>query len=147
MELRELALPTGLVYAILTLSGTIISLLSTLLQCSKTGIGTSALQGLMNAVLPALVFALASYFPVIRKPFTSPFEMFGVSPDTSQTFGIGYLVMLASWVTVVWNINKSEKAVCNPDVAEMTEFKTKLIAELKQKEMAREKNATRQSHV
>jgi hypothetical protein len=37
-------------------------------------------------------------------------------------------------------VNNTERAVCVPSTSEMTEFKTKLLAELKQKQEAEEKN-------
>jgi flagellar biosynthesis/type III secretory pathway chaperone len=49
--------------------------------------------------------------------------------------------MLAGWISIVKNINQSEKAVCNPDAQEMTEFKKKLLAELQQKEQEKVANA------
>jgi len=50
--------------------------------------------------------------------------------------------MLAGWVSIVSNINQSEKAVCQADLKEMTLFKKKLMAELAAKEAAKEKNAS-----
>lgn len=141
MDYTKLAMGTGVVFGIMFASGFIISLLSTQLQCSKIGAGTSALRGLYSAILPTIVYALALFFQVIRHPFSSTFEGFGVNTETAQILGVGYLVMLSSWVSVVSNINQSEKAVCKPDLKEMTEFKTKLMAELYQKEKDKEANA------
>jgi len=49
-------------------------------------------------------------------------------------------VMLASWISTVWNIHNTEEAVCTADVNEMTEFKTKLMKELAEKQEEEEKN-------
>lgn len=141
MDYKQLALASGAVFGVMFVAGMIISLLSTQLQCSKIGATTSALQGLYSAFLPTIVYALATRFTMIRHPFSSTFERFGVSPDKSEFLGIGYLVMITSWVSVVWNINKSEKAVCKPDLREMTEFKQQLMIELQKKELEKEKNA------
>lgn len=141
MDYKQLAIASGAVFGLMFVSGMIISLISTQLQCSKVGAGTAALQGLYSSFLPTIVYALATYSDKIRHPFSSTFERFGVAYESSQILGVGYLVMLSSWVSIVWNINKSEKAVCKPDLKEMTEFKRKLLAELQQKEQAREKNA------
>lgn len=141
MDYKSLAIGAGAVFGVMFITGVIISLLSTQLQCSKIGFGASALRGLYSAFLPTAVYALATYSETVRRPFSSTFEGFGVSPDVAHTLGIGYLVMLTSWVTVVSNINQSEKAVCKPDLREMTDFKKKLMAELYQKEQAKEKNA------
>uniref|UniRef100_A0A6C0JYQ6 Uncharacterized protein n=1 Tax=viral metagenome TaxID=1070528 RepID=A0A6C0JYQ6_9ZZZZ len=130
------------VFGVMYFSGTTISLLSTQLQCSKVGVFTSALQGAYSAMLPTIVYVLARYFSWIRTPFSSTFEMFGVSPSYSETLGVGYLIMLAGWVSIVSNINQSEKAVCQADLKEMTLFKKKLMAELAAKEAAKEKNAS-----
>jgi hypothetical protein len=143
MDYKSLAKASGAVFGILFVAGMVISLLSTQLQCSKIGFGVSALQGLYSAFLPTIVYALAMYFDKIRHPFSSTFENFGVSSDMSNILGVGYLVMLTSWVTVVSNINKSEKAVCKPDLKEMTDFKKKLMAELYQKEKKLQENAAK----
>jgi hypothetical protein len=141
MDYTKLATATGVVFGVMFASGFLISMLSTQLQCSKIGAGTSALQGLYSAFLPSLVYALATYSSTVLKPFSSTFETFGVPAERAHTLGIGYLVMLTSWVSIVSSINQSEKAVCKPNLAEMTDFKKKLMAELYQKEQAREKNA------
>lgn len=141
MDYGKLAAASGVVFGIMFISGFIISLLSTQLQCSKIGAGTSALRGLYSAILPTIVYALALFFNAVRHPFSSTFENFGVNAETSEILGVGYLVMLSSWVSIVSNINQSEKAVCKPDLKEMTDFKKKLMAELYQKEKDKEANA------
>jgi hypothetical protein len=141
----EYLLPTGVVFVIMFVSGVIISLLSTQLQCSKIGFGTSALRGLYSAFLPTIVYALAMMFELIRHPFSSTFESFGVTTDTAKILGVGYLVMISSWVSVVSNINQSEKNVCKPDLKEMTDFKKKMMAELYEKEKAKQANAEKKT--
>ena len=145
MDYTQLAKASGVVFVIMFLAGVIISLLSTQLQCSKIGFGTSALRGLYSSILPTIAYALAMYFDVIRHPFSSTFENFGVNSETAQILGVGYLVMLTSWVSVVSNINQSEKLVCKPDLKEMTDFKKKLMAELYQKEKEKQANAEKKN--
>ncbi len=142
MEYKKLAIASAVVFGIMFVSGVVISLLSTQLQCSKIGFGTSALRGLYSGIPPTIVYALASRFEMISHPFSSTFEMFGVTTDMAKILGVGYLVMLTSWVSVVSNINQSEKAVCTPDLNEMSEFKKKMMAELLQKEQDKEANKT-----
>jgi hypothetical protein len=48
--------------------------------------------------------------------------------------------MLTTWPMTVIIVNNTERAVCVPSTSEMTAFKTKLLAELKQKQEAEEKN-------
>lgn len=141
MDYKQLAVGSAAVLVVMFLSGMVISMLSTQLQCSKIGAGSSALQGLYSAILPTIVYAVASYSDMVHHPFSSVFESFGVQSETAQVLGVGYLVMLTSWVTVVSNINKSEKAVCKPDLKEMTEFKRKMMAELAQKEKVKQINS------
>jgi len=141
----EYLLPTVVVFVIMFVSGVIISLLSTQLQCSKIGFGTSALRGLYSAFLPTIVYALAMMFELIRHPFSSTFESFGVTTETAKILGVGYLVMISSWVSVVSNINQSEKNVCKPDLKEMTDFKKKMMAELYEKEKAKQANAEKKT--
>lgn len=145
MDYAQLAKASGVVFVIMFASGVIISLLSTQLQCSKIGFGTSALRGLYSAFLPTIVYALSMYFDFIRHPFSSTFENFGINSETAQVLGAGYLVMLTSWVSVVSNINQSEKLVCKPDLKEMTDFKKKMMAELLQKEKEKEANAEKKA--
>ena len=142
MDYKKLAMASGAVFGIIFITGVITSLLSTQLQCSKIGFGTSALRGLYSAFLPTIAYALSTYSLAIRHPFSSTFEMFGIPTETAETLGVGYLVMLTSWVSVVSNINQSEKAVCKPDLKEMTDFKKKLLSELHQKEQKKEDNIT-----
>ena len=132
---------SGVVFVVLLLSGTIISLLSGQFLCSKIKIGSNFYQGSMYTILPTLTYAVARYFQVIRGPFVRTLEGFGLSTDAATTVGIGYLVMMASWISVIWNVHRTEKAVCNPDAKEMTEFRQALTAKLAKDEIAREKNA------
>jgi hypothetical protein len=145
MDYVELAKASGVVFGIMFLSGIIISLLSTQLQCSKIGFGVAVLRGLYGSVLPTIVYAVARKFNSVLHPFSSTFENFGVETKTAEIVGLGYLVMLSSWVSVVSNINQSEKAVCKPDLKEMTDFKKKLMSELYQKEKAKQDNAEKKS--
>ena len=136
----DIAKSAGVVFGVTTIAGVIISILSSQLQCSKIGFGQSLKQGAFSAVLPSIVYFLAVYFPKIRSPFSHTLSYFGLNPEISQVVGVGYLVMLTSWITTFWNIHNTEKAVCVPDVNEMTEFKKKLLAELEAKQITEEKN-------
>lgn len=136
----DIAKSAGVVFGVVTVSGIIISILSSQLQCSKISVVTSLKQGAFSAILPSIVYFLAVYFPMIRNPFSHTLSYFGINELTSQIVGVGYLVMLTSWITTVWNIHNTEKAVCVPDLNEMTEFKKKLLAELEAKQIAEEKN-------
>lgn len=133
---------SGVVFGVLLLSGTVISLLSGQLLCSKIKVGSNFYQGAMYAILPTLTYAVARYFQVVRGPFVRTLESFGLSTDTATTVGIGYLVMMAGWISVVWDVHRTEKAVCNPDAKEMTEFKKNLLAKLEKDEATKEKNAS-----
>ncbi len=48
MDYKQLALGSGAVLGVMFVSGVVISLQSTQLQCSKIGFGTDALQGLYS---------------------------------------------------------------------------------------------------
>lgn len=145
MDYVGIAKASGIVFAVMFVSGVIISLLSTTLQCKKTGFGVAALRGIYGATLPTIVYAVARRFHGVLHPFSSTFEGFGVKTEMAEVVGLGYLVMLASWVSVVSNINQSEKLVCKPDLKEMTDFKKKMMAELLQKEKEKEANASKKS--
>ncbi len=132
------------VYGILTGIGLGVSMLSSQMQCSKVSTTSSAMYGAIWAAPPALVYILATFFQVIRSPFVNTLKgsPFGLSEETSQFVGVGYLMALTTWIMTSWAINRTERAVCNPDAAEMTEFKKKLMAELQQKQQEEEKNAS-----
>jgi hypothetical protein len=129
------------VFGALFISGVSISLLSSQLQCSKLNWTVSAQQGAIWASVPTLFYGVTTYFEVVRSWFANPLKTFGVPEDSAQVFGVGYVVMLFTWVMTVWNIHNTEKVACNPDANEMTEFKKKLMAELQAKQDAEEKNA------
>ena len=143
MDYKLLGLSTLGVGGVLFASGVTVSLLSTQLQCSKIGFGTSAKQGAISAIGPTLVYALAAAFSMIRHPFSGTFESFGVPEETARVLGVGYITMLTAWITSVWNVHNSEKTVCQPDVNEMSLFKKKLLSELAQKEKDKEDHATK----
>lgn len=130
------------VYGLLFISGLVISLLSSQLQCSKINWTVSAQQGAIWASVPTIFYGVTTYFEVVRNWFAVPLKTFGVPEDSAQVFGVGYVVMLFTWVMTVLNINRTEKVACNPDAKEMTEFKKKLMAELQAKQEAEEKNAS-----
>jgi len=143
MDYKLLAFSSAGVLGVMFLSGFVISLLSTQLQCSKIGTSTSLKQGLISAVAPTLVYTLAVVFFVIRHPFSGTFESFGVPEESARILGVGYITMLTAWVTTVWSIHNSEKTVCQADLKEMTDFKKKLMAELAEKERQKEANAAK----
>jgi hypothetical protein len=140
MDWFRIGTSTVVVYSILLVSGFIISLISSQLQCSKIGVLESLKQGSIFAFIPSLVFALASNVDAVRSPFSNTLQSFGIAEESAGVLGIGYLVMLASWITTVWNIHSTEKNVCTADVNEMTAFKTKLMKELGEKQEAEQKN-------
>lgn len=142
MEIKAWSLSVVAVFVVLFLAGMIISLLSSQLQCSKVGWSTSAVEGAKWSSYSTLVYAVASYFDRVRNPFSSTLVGFGLSADVADVVGVGYLVMLMSWVATVWNIHNTEEAVCNPDVNEMTAFKKKMLAELQAKQEAEDANET-----
>jgi ABC-type arginine transport system permease subunit len=132
------------VYGVLTGIGIGISAMSSQLQCSKMSGTTSAMYGAIWAAPPAILYMLATFFQAIRSPFVNTLQSspFGLTDETAQFVGVGYLMALTTWIMTSWAINRTERAVCNPDAKEMTEFKKKLIAELQQKQQEEEKNET-----
>jgi hypothetical protein len=131
MDWTTLGLSTFAVFGLMFAAGFCISLLSSLMQCGKTGMGTSAMQGALWAVGPSLIYVLATTVQIVRDPFKI---------YNSSIYAVGFLMMMIVWPMTVYNINNTERAVCVPSTSEMTAFKTKLLAELKQKQEAEEKN-------
>ena len=141
MDYTLLGLSGLAVFALTMVSGVIISLLSTQLQCSKISFVSSLKQGSISAVGPTIIYTLAAAFLLLRKPFSETFVSFGVPAETASVLGVGYLTMLVSWITMVWNVHQSEKAVCQSNAKEMTDFKKKLLAQLAEKEKQKEDHA------
>ena len=131
-------LSVAAVSIVLSSCGFIISMLSSYLQCSKTGVGTSIIQGLYFALLPTVAYAISGFFIFIRTPFGNTLKSFGMPEDLAAWVSVGYIVMLASWISSVQVINATEKAVCQPSVNEMADFKKKLLSELQEKEKSKE---------
>jgi len=131
MDWTTLGLSTLAVFGLMFAAGFCISLLSSLMQCGKTGFGTSVTQGLIWAIGPSLIYTLAATVQVVREPFKI---------YDSSTYAVGFLMMMIIWPMTVYIVNNTERAVCVPSTSEMTAFKTKLLAELKQKQEAEEKN-------
>lgn len=141
MQIGELLISLGGVYVVLFFAGMVISLAASGIECQKTNINEHTKQAAIWSAYPTGAYGLAVYFPVVRRFAVNTLKsLFGFSQETAEVFGVGYLMMLVSWVATVWNIHQTEKGVCNPDAKEMTEFKQKLIAELKEKQEAQEKD-------
>jgi hypothetical protein len=141
MDYKLLAFSSMAVFGVLLVSGVIVSLVSTQLQCSKTGVSTAFKQGAISAVGPTIVYAITAVFLLIRDPYSRTFQSFGIEEETSRILAVGYLTMLTTWITSVQNVHSSEKTVCQTDVKEMTDFKRKMLAELAEKEKQKEANA------
>ena len=142
MDYKQWLISILAVYGILFISGVVISVLSSQLQCSKINWTVSAQQGAIWASIPSVFYGITTYFEVVRSWFANPLKTFGIPEDKAQVVGVGYVVMLLTWVMTVWNIHNTEQAACNPDVQEMTAFKRKLMTELQEKQQAEEKNAS-----
>ena len=142
MEIGKVILATSGVYAASFVAGMIVSVASSGIQCQKTNASTHAAQGAIWAVYPTVVYGLTTYFSFLRRFATNTLKsLLGFSDEIAEVAAVGYLMMLISWIATVWNVSATEKAVCNPDAQEMTAFKQKLVAELKQKQEAEEKQA------
>jgi hypothetical protein len=138
MEFGFLALSIASVYGVMFLIGMIISVASSGIQCQKTDATSHAKQGAIWATYPTIVFGVTSYFAVLRRFAVNTLKsVFGLGDQTAEVAGVAYLMVMISWIATVWNVSNTEKEVCNPDAQEMTEFKQKLIAELKQKQEAK----------
>jgi hypothetical protein len=140
MDWKSLGLSLGVVYGVMAVSGTLISLFSTQLQCSKINFMESLKQGCIFAFAPSVVYGIASSFINIRNPFASTLESFGVPSNFTHVLAVGYLTMIMAWISSVSLNNQSEKAVCVSNVREMNEFKQNLLAKLQEKEAVKEKN-------
>ena len=140
MDWQNLALSSLAVFILMYIVGFCISLLSSTMQCGKTSMSESAVEAVTWASVPTIVYTIASIFTIVRNPFSSTLQTFGIPINSSEMVGIGYLMMLSTWVTTVWVVHNTERAVCVPSTAEMTAFKTQLLKELAAKQQAEENN-------
>ena len=141
MEMKNLVMSILAVYAFLFFMGMIVSVSSSGIQCGKTDGGEHAKQGAIWATYPTIVYGLTTYFPILRRFAVNTLtSTFGIGGDKVEMIAVGYLMMLVSWIATVWNLHSTEKAVCNPSVDEMSEFKQRLTQKLKEKQEAEEKN-------
>jgi hypothetical protein len=137
----NLAGSTAAVGAILFILGFLISLLISFVSCSKVSPAISAKYGAIWMLLPTGLYALGNYSDTVRHVFSNVLQSsFGLSEDKAQIVGIGYLMMLGSWVMTTYIIHGTESDVCKPSVDEMKEFQDKLMKELKEKEAEKEEN-------
>jgi hypothetical protein len=140
MDWKSFGISALAVYALMLVSGTIISLISTFFQCSKTQITESLKQGSIFATFPTIIYLVGRYFEFVRAPFSNALQSY--FPGVSDVVGLGWLMVFSLTLpATVWNIHQSEKNVCAPDVNEMALFKKKMLAELQSKEEAKEKSA------
>ena len=94
------------------------------------------------ATVSVSVYAFNRYFEFIRTPVISFFDSY--LPDIKNVFGLWWILFfLGIMPAIVYLVMFAEKKVCNPDLNEMTEFKTKMIAELHAKELEKEKNESK----
>jgi hypothetical protein len=126
---------TLLVYGGLFVVGFLMSLLVSYLKCSKISPTSSATEGAIFGVLPATLYYIANQFDFIRNIFSQTLETtFGVKPENSAVMGVGYLMMLGSWIMTTRLIDAIETEVCKPSIDELKKFQEDLEKELKEKQ-------------
>ena len=130
----------GAVYVFLFVVGTILSTIAGYMLCGKTGASQNFKEGAIWAAYPTGVYIVATYFERVKAPYVNTLSNFGVPESIKDTIGLGYLLMLGTWIASVWTIHNTEKGVCNPSIDEMAEFKKNLLSELKKKQEAEQKN-------
>ena len=129
-----------LVYGLLLLVGTALSVLISMLKCSKVDFSTSFTEGASWSTLPTALFLLAKWSPYVLHIFSEPIRSFSptMSPESSEMIGIGYLMMLGSWIMTTRMIHTTEVSVCKPSKDELAKFRDDLEKELKEKEDQKE---------
>ena len=129
-----------LVYGGMFVVGFLMSLLVSFLKCSKISPSSSAKEGAIFGVLPALLYYISNQFDFIRNIFSETLEStFGVKHENSAVMGVGYLMMLGAWIMTTRLIDTIETDVCKPSLDELKKFQDDLAKELKEKEAADKK--------
>lgn len=131
---------TVLVFAAMFGVGFVLSIVMSTLQCSKRAYTISMQEGLFFSGLVTGVHWIASSYSAVRLPFARVMMMFGTAPEKAETMGIGYLMMLMSWVGITRMYHSTEVEVCKPSVDEMAKVKADLMKKLAQKEDEQEAN-------
>ncbi len=140
-SLTSVLTATAVTYVILFIVGMCMALLASQLQCSKIGAAASAKEGAIWATVPAGLYGLLSYFPILRNPFANTLVTYAkISPENADWIGTAYVSILGGMIMSVWLSNTIRTDVCQPSVAEMNAFKAQLMAELKEKQDAIEEN-------
>jgi len=147
METGKWATSIGAVYAFMFFCGWFISWLSGYLQCGKMSISENAKQGAIWASYPTGIYALSTYVERVRSPFVNTLSGFGVPESMKDVVGVGYLVMLSVWIATVWNLHSTTKAVCNPSVDEMSEFKKNLLKKLEDEQKEEQANKEKTTEI
>jgi hypothetical protein len=97
-------------------------------------------EGLVWASLPTFLYWLASYVDSVRLIFTNVLSSdFGIKSNV-DIIGVGYLMMLGSWIMTTRMIHLTESEVCKPSIDELNKFKEDLEKELKKKQGEKEEN-------
>ena len=139
MDWKNLFISIAAVFAVMYISGFCISMLGSFIQCGKTSITESGTEGAIWASFPTFIYGLAATIGYVRHPFSDTLAGFGVDKINSELAAVGYLMMLSTWVSTVWVVHNTERAVCVPSTSEMTEFKERLLKQLAEKQAANEK--------
>jgi hypothetical protein len=131
-----------IIYIGLMLVGFGLSVLTSLLKCSKMLFSEAIQEGAIWATLPTFFLLLTKWSPYVLHIFSEPIKGFSSSltTETSEMIGTGYLMMLGSWVMTTRMIHSTEIAVCKPSKAELAKFRNDLEKELKEKEDAKQEN-------
>lgn len=130
----DIATRTGLMFGGFTVGGACLLMFSTYMKCSKYNVSNAFKNGAIMASFPSIAFGLASFIEVIRNPFIHFFQGFGIEENLAYKLGIGYIMILFLWPGTIWGIMNSETAACVATTDEMTEFKTKMLAKLQEKQ-------------
>ena len=131
------------IYALLVIVGTILSMIISLLKCNKMSSSSALQEGIIWGTLPTALYFLTTYSPYVLSNFSQPIRSFSSSltPEMADMLGTGYLMMLGSWVMSTRMIHTTEIAVCKPSKDELKKFQDDLMKELKEKEQEKEANA------
>lgn len=132
---------TGLtVFGGLFVVGFLLSIIFSTLKCSKRDFSVSAKEGVIWSVGPTSAYFACMYISAIRLPIARVLVMLSASPEKSEMLAVGYLMMLASWVSTTYMIHSTESEVCQPSKDEMKQFQADLLKKLDAKEKEKDAN-------
>jgi len=122
-----------LVEIVLFITGTILSIMISVMTCAKTDFTGSTMLGFIWSLFGSLIYILTNWeytSPYVLPAFIGPLAGFTSDPPL---IGKIYALLLMTAVTTAWLFYETDKQICVSSKDELRAFSSKLAEELKKK--------------